>query len=279
MAEVKTIRALSRGLAVIRALEGGASLTLHQLHAATGLPKPTLLRILTTLERDGYVRRGIGDELYRTTVRPAATASDHDADLLADVAAPVLDRLCQRTVWPSDLGVYRDGAMRIHETTRRNTPFVINRKVLEYKIHVLHSAMGRAYLAACDEAERAAIHAVLRASSDPRDRIARRPGAVEALVEQTRAQGYALRARGYSLSPRSFAEMSAIAVPVLCAGRPVGAVNLVWISSAVSEAVFVREQLDALKEAAGEIASEFAARSAGPHPAAGKERVLEVEAQ
>lgn len=263
MSGVKTIRALSRGLAVLRALEAGSSLDLHQLHKRTNLPKATLLRILATLERDGYIRRGIGDELYRTTVRQAPAAADEEAELLAEISAPVLDRLCQTTLWPSDLGVYRDGAMRIQETTRPHTPFVINRDVLEYRIHILLSAMGRAYLAACDEEECAAILARLRSSSDPSDRIARQPEIVAALLCDTRKQGFALRATGYfARAGGGFAAMSAIAVPVLGPEGPVGAINLVWIASALSEPEFVQRHFAALKLAADEIGATYADRLA-----------------
>src|SRR5690606_2571875 len=60
---VKLIRALSRGLEVMRRLEMEGPATPQALALRTGLPKPTLMRVLLTLEKEGYVRRGIGDRL------------------------------------------------------------------------------------------------------------------------------------------------------------------------------------------------------------------------
>jgi IclR family mhp operon transcriptional activator len=81
------------------------------------------------------------------------------ANEIAQVAAPVLERLCRKVVPPSDLAV-RDGArMKIVETSRRNTPFVVNRDVFAIRPHMLESAVARAYLAFCPEDGRRRIAA------------------------------------------------------------------------------------------------------------------------
>ena len=46
---VKIIRALNRGFDVLQAVQSSKAVSLHDLHLATSLPKPTLLRILKTL--------------------------------------------------------------------------------------------------------------------------------------------------------------------------------------------------------------------------------------
>lgn len=53
MPQTGGIRGLERGLRVFKTLQQSAALTLADLHDATGLPKPTLLRILATLEGAG----------------------------------------------------------------------------------------------------------------------------------------------------------------------------------------------------------------------------------
>ncbi|MBN9009232.1 MAG: helix-turn-helix domain-containing protein, partial [Rhizobiales bacterium] len=50
------IRSTSRGLAVLRAMNARMHSTLADLHRDTGLPKPTVFRILETLRDEGYVR-------------------------------------------------------------------------------------------------------------------------------------------------------------------------------------------------------------------------------
>src|SRR3546814_1378343 len=99
--QVKSIRALARGLDVLKALQERPATSLHDLHGDTGLSKPTLLRILRTLEEAGMVHRAIGDGRYRVSARVrflGRDLSDHDA--IAEQAAPALHRLCRRILWP-----------------------------------------------------------------------------------------------------------------------------------------------------------------------------------
>ena len=61
MASVKTIRALERGLDVLESFQIHPTCTLQDIHRTTQIPKPTLLRILETLQRAGVVTRRLGD--------------------------------------------------------------------------------------------------------------------------------------------------------------------------------------------------------------------------
>lgn len=253
MTGVKTIRALARGLDVMRRLETEGPATLHDLARGTSLSKPTLLRLLLTLEREGYVRRGIGDRLYHRTVRAVRRVEGDWKALLAEVAAPVLDRLCNAVLWPSDLGIYEAGAIHVQETTRRLSPFLLNRDVLRAEIHVLPSAMGRALLAWSGPQRREAILAQVLAMGRKADAMARDRRAVEALLRETLERGYASRERGYYITHRREAEVSAIALPILIKGEAVGAVNLTWVSSALGEAEFAARYLDKLAAAASTI--------------------------
>ena len=65
MASVKTIRALERGLDVLESFQIHPTCTLQDIHRTTQIPKPTLLRILETLQRAGVVTRRLGDGRYR----------------------------------------------------------------------------------------------------------------------------------------------------------------------------------------------------------------------
>ncbi len=263
LAHVKTIRALSRGLAVMRTLEEDGPATLHELAARTGLAKPTLLRVLLTLENEGYVRRGIGDRLYHHTIRAVRSAEGNWKSMLAEIAAPVLDRLCNAVLWPSDVGIYEAGAIHVQETTRRLSPFLLNRDVLRADIDVLPSAMGRAVLAWSGPERRNAILKILIGKGRGADRVARDRKAVDALLRETVRKGYASRLRGYYVSHRREAEMSAIARPILVNGEAIGAVNLAWVSGALGESEFVARHLDKLSEAAAEISGELDRRFEG----------------
>ncbi len=258
MGKTNTVRALSRGLAVLRAIEDRPGASLHELSAACGLSKPVLLRMIATLEAEGYVRRGLTDRLYYANLRVPAPPDETRRSLLAEAAAPVLDRLCQEVLWPSDIAVYSDGFMRVQETSRRRSPFMMNRAVTRYGIHVLQSGMGRAFLAHCDSGTRESIMARLARSPDRRDRLARDKSAIDALIADVRTKGYATRETGYFITQPMEARVSAIAIPVIADMAAIGSVNLVWIAQAASEAQFVRRYLPRLAEASKEIARRFA---------------------
>lgn len=252
--EPGTMRTLERGLAVLDALDDHGSLTLHALHEMTALPKPTLGRVLATLEKTGHARRRIADRSWRRTARrsPSPVSAIHDR--LIDIGGEVLDEMCGRLAWPSDLAVYHNGAMEILETTRRKSPYVINRLAIGFRIPVLLSGLGRAWLAFCSAAEREAIVAELIASDDASDRTAQDAAFVSALVAETQAKGYGIRADGYSVR-RSTVEdkTSGIALPIYLDGRLVACINLVWVVTAFDEAAFVQRYLDDLRAAAATI--------------------------
>jgi len=250
----ETMRGLERGLAVLAALERFSGLSLRDLHRETKLPKPTLLRILGTLEVKGYARRRIDDGIWRRTARGQPEPSSVIEALLLDVGCDVLDEFCRRVIWPSDLAVYRDGAMHILESSRRLTPFLINRTGIGLRVPVLQSGLGLAWLAFCSDDDRAEILARLAASDDPFDRPARERAHVDALLAVTRAKGYGIRAKGYQPRRSMIEEKTCgIALPVFARGSVVAVINLVWILSAFDEETFVSLYLSQLREVAGEI--------------------------
>jgi IclR family mhp operon transcriptional activator len=261
MSKSETIRALSRGLGVLQAVQDGDGMSLHEISRKTGLPKPTLLRILRTLEEEGYIRRGLTDQHYHGNFRSVPTVEEMQRSVLAEVAAPILDRLCQEVLWPSDLAVYEDGFMWVQETSRRRSPFMMNRAVTRFGIHMLQSGMGRAYLAYCEPEKRREILQCLAQSSEPYNFLARRKDKVDGLLEDVRRKGYATRATGYFVTQPMEARVSAIAVPVNSDAEVLGSVNLVWISQAATEEQFVQRHLARLQKAAREIGERFAERS------------------
>jgi IclR family mhp operon transcriptional activator len=127
MERSNTLRGLERGLQVIRALQASGTASLQDLHAATQIPKPSLLRILKTLELGGVISRRLADGHYRTRtniVRMARKGDRHDR--IAEAAGPVLDRLCRKISWPSDVLVPAGRHMEIRETSRTHSPFTVH---------------------------------------------------------------------------------------------------------------------------------------------------------
>ena len=82
----------------------------------------------------------------------------------------MLDRLCQKVSWPSDLMVPAGDHMEVREFSRVRTPFSIyflNHR-MGTPVNWVLTAVGRAYLAFCPDKERERILARLRKSDAPR---------------------------------------------------------------------------------------------------------------
>lgn len=258
MESVKSIRAVERAFAVLKALQGmpdGAALV--ELQRATELSGPTLLRILKTLIAAGVVRRSMTDQRYRNTVHLQTLAhGGHPYDRLADVAAPWLDWLRQKVEWPSDLLVHSgdDDFMRVIESNLRQAKFFVRRRPGRSRVNLLGSAAGLSYLSALPRERRNALIAAAKRGNDPHNIKIIALDDVERLAAQSRRNGYALRHpayRGgsYSMSPRDD-HVQAIAIPLVGHGIVLGALNINWNRSAFPPEEMAKRHLPALKQAA-----------------------------
>lgn len=256
----KVIKSLERGLLVLQALQMQPDSSLHELYVFTGISKPSLLRILHTLARSGLVTRRLADGRYRigATLSHAPSRREH-RDRIAEAAAPILERLCERVSWPSDLMVPAGDHMEIRETTRARSPILLQQERIGLPVNWLHSAVGRAYLAYCPLKERQRIVDLLRSSSKPEDWLAREPGRLSNILAEVRARGYGTRdathTGGYYGGPPHADGLFSIAVPLRDGQRVLGAINMLWLKTAFSIETFAARHLDDLQDAAKEIVS------------------------
>jgi IclR family transcriptional regulator, mhp operon transcriptional activator len=254
----KVIKSLERGLTVLQALQMQPDSSLHELHVFTRISKPSLLRILHTLARSGLVTRRIADGRYRIGSSLSHTPSRREhRDRIAEAAAPVLEKLCRRVSWPSDLMVPAGDHMEIRETTRTRSPILLQQERIGLPLNWLNSAVGRAYLAFCSGKERQRIIDLLRGSSKPEDRLAREPQRLNAILAETRACGYGTRdathVGGYYGGPPHADGLFSIAVPLGDGSRIIGAINMLWLRPAHTIEAFAARYLSELQAAAAEI--------------------------
>jgi IclR family mhp operon transcriptional activator len=259
MPRVETIRGLERGLQVLRFLHSEPISSLQDIHRATAISKPSLLRILNTLERAGVVARRLADGRYRLSVLTDVVRKQDRYDRVAEAAAPVLARLCQKVKWPSDLFVPAGGCMERRETNFPHSPFVLPglHSRVGGRVGLLMTGVGRAYLAWCPEKEREAILRTLRKSSNPEDWLARDPKKLERILSEVRRRGYATRdpsyvAGRYGETPADDGA-AAIAVALFDGRRVHGAINFRWIRTAFTVEEFAARHLADLQDAAREI--------------------------
>ncbi len=258
--KVKTIRALDRGLEVLGHLQKARTASLHDLYLATGLPKATLTRVLTTLEGRGLIWQRLADGAFMAshTYLPRSPQM-HDEGFLVEVAAPILERLCRKVNWPSILAVPRLTYMEVIETNRPRSYFShLALGPIGFRVNMLRSATGRSYLAFCGDDERQAILQRLAVSNDPGDMLARKPAAVEKILQETRERGYGIRAADfgghYEKTRRAFDDhRDSIAVPIWAGNEVVAGVNLTWIHKVATVQQIVKTCLPQLAKATREI--------------------------
>ncbi|WP_376094418.1 helix-turn-helix domain-containing protein [Roseomonas sp. CCTCC AB2023176] len=251
----KPIRALSRGLAVLAALNRHGSATVVTLARETGLSRATTYRVMQTLLEDGYVARGTSDDRFRLRLAVRALSEGfEDEQWIAAVATPALVRLTGQIFWPCDVSTPDGIRMVIRDTTHRIAPLSIDRGMVGRRLPMLATTVGQAYLAFAPVEERAALLRLLAASDDPADAPARNPEGIARLLGVVRRRGYAVR-QGGPIWPHT----GSIGVPIRHGGRVLGSINVIWMARVVSEAEGVRRCLGPLRETAAEIEARLAA--------------------
>jgi IclR family transcriptional regulator, mhp operon transcriptional activator len=260
MKKSDTIRGLERGLFVLRTLQAGTAASLHDIHRDTRIPKPSLLRILRTLEQGGVISRRLADGNYRTSTNLIRMGRKGDRyDRIAEAAGPVLDRLCRKISWPSDVLVPAGDHMEIRETSRTHSPFRVHVPLVGQPVGWLLTGVGRAYLAFCSVKERERILQCLRRSKKAEDHLSHSPKRLDKIIAETRQRGYGTRDPtffGGGYGARSLHDgLAAIAVPITDGTRVFGSMNILWIKTAFTIEAFADRHLGELHCAAQEIAS------------------------
>jgi IclR family mhp operon transcriptional activator len=209
---------------------GGIAST-TELARACAMDRTTTKRLLETLRGQGFVRQGERDGQYYLTfeVRRLSEGFEDEA-WVAQVASPMMQASVRELVWPCDLATAEAGFMVVRESTHRWSPLSQHRAMIGEKMPLLVTAVGRAYLSACDDVEREGLLELLRRRDDRWGELARDKRYVRRVIAETKRRGYAYN-DGEWLREAAFA---AIAVPVHCGQRLLAAMNMVFPKSAVS---------------------------------------------
>jgi IclR family mhp operon transcriptional activator len=259
MGEARLVRGLLRGLQLLRALNEHNYSTALELSKLTGLPRPTVYRLLDTLMAAGYVTTGSRRETYQLTILVRSLSDGFDDEAwVTEIASPILAELGRQIVWPTDIATFDRDAMVVRETTHAMSPLSINREKAGFRPPVLGTAIGHAYLAFCPEAEREMILRAIAASDRPEAALARNRAHVARIITETCERGYGVREGG--ISPKT----GSIAVPVMWRGRPIAAINMHYILSALMLEEVVERYLGALRDAAAKITRALETRDTDP---------------
>ena len=245
------VRALSRGLNILRFLNRAGAARVAEIAFALGLPRPTVYRLLNTLEDEGYVLYSGTDSRVRLSPLAAALGdSSSTRSRLCQIAAPILTKFTDAHAWPVDLSTYEDAHMVIQESTHSRSPLSVDPGMVGYSLPMLRSSSGRAYLSVCQEREREIIIDLLRAENIAEDLLFLQKSWLDHNLTTYFKQGFATR------GPRSFRpKTSSLAVPIIVDERVIGCLSVIWVTKAMKLERAIERYAVALQKIAIEISA------------------------
>ncbi|WP_158845482.1 IclR family transcriptional regulator domain-containing protein [Saccharothrix deserti] len=251
------IEALARGLDVLRCFEAGRpAMTLSEIAAATDLARPTVRRILITLEQLGYVRAV--DSTFMLTPRVLELGMAYiGATNLWDLCRPHLKWLVDQTNESCSLAQL-DGSDIVY-VARVAVPKLVTLGVtIGTRFPALQTSLGKVLLAALSPAELDEVLAEpSRSGITPRWTPDREE--IDATLRDVRAKGWA--ATDEQLAPG----IRSIAAPVRDGdGCVVAAVNVNAHAAETSMDTLLDAHLPLLLRAASAISADWSAWHARP---------------
>ena len=270
-----SVRAIGRGLAVLKAINQHGSLNMNAIAKATTLPYPTACRIVATLIDEGLVEEGLidngpaaggvlgrepGRKFYRPTILVKALSHGYrPEDRLASAARSTISDVTRSILWPLTVSSRIGSSMVICESSHRISPKTLTMYYPGHAFPILGVSAGIVYLASCGMDERDAVLTSLDQSGELGDAYTRR--ALDRTFEDAKRRGYASYER--CLHNTNPGKTSALSVPIMLDEACAGTVTAIYLSSAMTGADAIARYAEVLVEAASKIAGALKADDAG----------------
>jgi len=250
----KKVRALERGLDVLLAVNQKTTANIAQITEITGIPRPTVYRLLETLRAQGYVEQSATDDRWHATLQTKALSSGfRDEDWVARNAVPHMIELGKRLLWPLDLVTFENFEMVVRESTQAFSPFSIDHGVVGQSLPLLETSGGRCYVAFCSDDERTVILEGLRESGRLEAGYLQSAPNLDFLLGQVRALGLGFRREGFRSHTMS------LSAPVWAGDQVIACLTVIVIASAMSFDKMLEDHAADLKETAAKISASITA--------------------
>lgn len=260
MPSFEPVRAITRGLTVLRLVSEDGPLTATDLSRRAKLPQPTVVRILETLIEAGYVYRRSDGTTFGVTARTKTLSSGYDAtSRLVQLAEPLIEALRAEIGWPSNLATLEDDAMVIAYTNRNAKGLSIPGR-LGARIPLLATGVGIVQLAGLSPEELETQLARLRQSQELWDMAPELWENLDERLAATRRDGYAFAHERY-LDAVYQSQIWAVAVPVVVGGRTQAALSSLVLRAAGQRQRLLAAILPALHRTAATIGEQLSAEA------------------
>ncbi|WP_437352397.1 helix-turn-helix domain-containing protein [Neorhizobium petrolearium] len=249
------IRAIERAMAVLQELNLQPINTIAQLHARTKLPKPTLVRILRTLEDAGYVENDPRQGGYQVSALVTSLSSGyHKGPLVVEAGRAWAIAMTRQHKWPVAIALPDYDRMVVRFSTVPDSFVSPFHSTVNKRLNFLTRGLGLAYLAFLDNDEFDLIIDVLKRSDDPENALSHHPDELKRLVGRVHENGYAIRSS--LVEPKN---SNTIGVPIIShGGRVLASIGLTYFKSAFgSEQEACDRYAPILKSAAAAISEDL----------------------
>ena len=240
------VQSVQRALALLTELNRQRAASVGELHQCTGLPKPTIVRLLETLIVEGFAASDSRLGGYQVTSKVAALSSGfHGAPMVIEAARPWAIELTRKLKWPAAVAVLQEDAVFVRFSTIADSPVSPFHATINMRLSLISRALGRAYLAYCPKE---LLVRMLSASDHAEDRLKNLARVVQQLVRSTRSRGFA--ERDPNVEPRN---SGTIAVPIMAHGLVLATLGVTYFRSAVRRSTLIDTLVPTLNEARTEI--------------------------
>lgn len=251
-----SIRAISRAIAVLQAINRWGALSLTEIARNAKIPHPTATRIVRTLIDEGLIEQEPSRKRYRpTALIQTLSCGFQNHDRLVTISRPHIVRLTRQIDWPISVVTRVGQAMVVRDSTSALTSLTFNNYYPGWQVPLLPSASGRVYFAHASPDEQQELLKQYRHNQQGIDQLTLREFESGSAVAKIRAQGYAAVTRTpYSANP---GKTSSIAVPLFEREVLIGSLAMVFFANALSVPDAIDRFLTPLRETASQISREM----------------------
>ena len=224
-----SIRSLERGIAVLLAVNRLNGAKPGDIADATGIPRPSVYRLLKTLDEMGMVSKDHFSNRWRPTRHVKSLSSGfREEDWVCQVAVPHMIDLGRDVLWPLDLVTLRGSAMEIRESTHQISPYSVNHGMVGKQVPLIETAGGRVLLANMSRPEREALLKLFSETSGMTPPFVMRDGGMDAVIAKVQKLGVGYRIADFT------PETGSISAPIWYEDRVFACLTLIWSTSSLT---------------------------------------------
>ncbi|MCK5745369.1 MAG: helix-turn-helix domain-containing protein [Oricola sp.] len=228
MTNQSNVRAVERAFRVLQIVNTRDGVSPSEIAQATEIPRPTVYRLLETMEQLRFVVRDQLTNKWRVALHTKSLSSGfRDADWVCQVAIPEMVSFGKRILWPVDLMVFQNDHMEIRESTYYLSPYSLDRGMVGTQLPLQDTASGRAYLLFSPDKQRDDVLERLKARSGSSAPLMTPDGSLDQVLDQCRELGVGFRKRGFRVNTMS------IAAPIMTGENVLACITIIWLRSAL----------------------------------------------